>query len=409
MTSRIRQNYRHTLNACYIGYITQAIINNFAPLLFLTFQRSFGISLAKISLLVTINFGVQLFVDFLAAHFVDRIGYRVCMVGAHLLAAAGLIGMAFLPGLMSDSYPALMVSIVLYAIGGGLLEVLVSPIVEACPTEKKEAAMSLLHSFYCWGHMGVVILSTAFFFMIGIDKWQILAVIWAVVPLANALYFMAVPIRRLAEEEEGDRASIRALSGKTVFWVLMMLMICAGASEQAVSQWASAFAESALHVSKSIGDLAGPCAFACFMGISRVVSAKFSETFSLEKIMLGSAGLCVVSYLMISLSPWPVLSLAGCALCGFAVGALWPSTFSLAMKKIPGGGTAMFALFALAGDIGCAGGPLLVGRISGVFGDDLRTGILAALVFPVLLILGVLASGRTRDGARKETAVTEIG
>ena len=362
MTTKIRQNYKHTLNACYIGYITQAIVNNFAPLLFLTFQRSFGISLAKISFLVTINFGVQLLVDFLAAHFVDRIGYRICMVGAHLLAAAGLIGMAFLPRLMSDSYPGLMASIILYAIGGGLLEVLVSPIVEACPTEKKEAAMSLLHSFYCWGHMGVVILSTAFFFIFGIDKWQMLAVIWAAVPLANALYFMVVPIRTLAEEEEG--LSIRTLSGRTVFWILMVLMICAGASEQAVSQWASAFAESALHVSKSIGDLAG-----------------------------------VVSYLMISLSPWPVLSLAGCALCGFAVGALWPSTFSLAMKKIPGGGTAMFALFALAGDIGCAGGPLLVGRISGIFGDDLRTGILAALVFPILLILGVLASGKMREEA----------
>lgn len=397
MTTKIRQNYKHTLNACYIGYITQAIVNNFAPLLFLTFQRSFGISLAKISFLVTVNFGVQLLVDFLAAHFVDRIGYRICMVGAHLLAAAGLIGMAFLPRLMSDSYPGLMASIILYAIGGGLLEVLVSPIVEACPTEKKEAAMSLLHSFYCWGHMGVVILSTAFFFIFGIDKWQMLAVIWAAVPLANALYFMVVPIRTLAEEEEG--LSIRTLSGRTVFWILMVLMICAGASEQAVSQWASAFAESALHMSKSIGDLAGPCAFAFFMGTSRVVSAKFSEKLSLEKIMLGSAGLCVVSYLMISLSPWPVLSLAGCALCGFAVGALWPSTFSLAMKKIPGGGTAMFALFALAGDIGCAGGPLLVGRISGIFGDDLRTGILAALVFPILLILGVLASGKMREEA----------
>ena len=297
----------------------------------------------------------------------------------------------------SDSYPGLRASIILYAIGGGLLEVLVSPIVEACPTEKKEAAMSLLHSFYCWGHMGVVILSTAFFFVFGIDKWQMLAVIWAAVPLANALYFMVVPIRTLAEEEEG--LSIRTLSGRTVFWILMVLMICAGASEQAVSQWASAFAESALHVSKSIGDLAGPCAFAFFMGTSRVVSAKLSEKLSLEKIMLGSAGLCVVSYLMISLSPWPVLSLAGCALCGFAVGALWPSTFSLAMKKIPGGGTAMFALFALAGDIGCAGGPLLVGRISGIFGDDLRTGILAALVFPILLILGVLASGKMREEA----------
>ena len=394
MTSQIRQNYKHTINACYIGYITQAVVNNFAPLLFLTFQRSYGISLGKISFLVTVNFGVQLLVDFLAAHFVDRIGYRISIVTAHILAAVGLIGLALFPQMMEDSYSGLMAAIILYAVGGGLLEVLVSPIVEACPTERKAAAMSLLHSFYCWGHMGVVILSTAFFYLFGIDQWQVLAVIWAAVPLANALYFFLVPIRTLAEEEEG--LSIRRLSGKMVFWILMVLMICAGASEQAVSQWASAFAESGLHVSKSVGDLAGPCAFAFFMGVSRVVSAKYSDRISLERIMLGSGGLCVVSYLLIALSPWPVLSLAGCALCGFAVGALWPSTFSLAMKKIPGGGTAMFALFALAGDIGCAGGPLVVGRISGVFGDDLRIGILAALV-------GVLASGRSKGGARNKT------
>ncbi|CCZ62459.1 MFS transporter [Hungatella hathewayi] len=401
MTSQIRQNYKHTINACYIGYITQAVVNNFAPLLFLTFQRSYGISLGKISFLVTVNFGVQLLVDFLAAHFVDRIGYRISIVAAHILAAAGLIGLALFPQMMEDSYSGLMAAIILYAVGGGLLEVLVSPIVEACPTERKAAAMSLLHSFYCWGHMGVVILSTAFFYLFGIDQWQVLAVIWAAVPLANALYFFLVPIRTLAEEEEG--LSIRRLSGKMVFWILMVLMICAGASEQAVSQWASAFAESGLHVSKSVGDLAGPCAFAFFMGVSRVVSAKYSDRISLERIMLGSGGLCVVSYLLIALSPWPVLSLAGCALCGFAVGALWPSTFSLAMKKIPGGGTAMFALFALAGDIGCAGGPLVVGRISGAFGDDLRIGILAALVFPVILIVGVLASGRSKGGARNKT------
>ena len=401
MTSQIRQNYKHTINACYIGYITQAVVNNFAPLLFLTFQRSYGISLGKISFLVTVNFGVQLLVDFLAAHFVDRIGYRISIVTAHILAAVGLIGLALFPQMMEDSYSGLMAAIILYAVGGGLLEVLVSPIVEACPTERKAAAMSLLHSFYCWGHMGVVILSTAFFYLFGIDQWQVLAVIWVAVPLANALYFFLVPIRTLAEEEEG--LSIRRLSGKMVFWILMVLMICAGASEQAVSQWASAFAESGLHVSKSVGDLAGPCAFAFFMGVSRVVSAKYSDRISLERIMLGSGGLCVVSYLLIALSPWPVLSLAGCALCGFAVGALWPSTFSLAMKKIPGGGTAMFALFALAGDIGCAGGPLVVGRISGVFGDDLRIGILAALVFPVILTVGVLASGRSKGGARNKT------
>lgn len=394
----IRNDYRHTLYACYIGYITQAIVNNFAPLLFLTFQRSYGISLGKISLLVTMNFGVQLAVDFLAAHFVDRIGYRTCMLAAHICSGAGLVAMAVLPQILPDSFFGLVLAIILYAVGGGLLEVLVSPIVEACPTEKKEAAMSLLHSFYCWGHMGVVILSTLFFMAFGIENWKILAVLWAAVPFFNAVYFSLVPIKKLVEEED-EGLSIRELSGRKVFWILMILMVCAGASEQAVSQWASAFAEAALHVSKSIGDLAGPCAFACFMGTARIVSAKYSEKMSLERIMVFSGGLCIVSYLLISLSPWPVLSLFGCALCGFSVGSLWPSTFSLAVKKIPGGGTAMFAFFALAGDVGCGGGPLLVGRISGIMSDNLRAGILAALIFPVLMILGVLAVKKDRTAA----------
>lgn len=394
----IRNDYRHTLYACYIGYITQAIVNNFAPLLFLIFQRSYGISLGKISLLVMMNFGVQLAVDFLAAHFVDRIGYRTCMLAAHICSGAGLVAMAVLPQILPDSFFGLVLAIILYAVGGGLLEVLVSPIVEACPTEKKEAAMSLLHSFYCWGHMGVVILSTLFFMAFGIENWKILAVLWAAVPFFNAVYFSLVPIKKLVEEED-EGLSIRELSGRKVFWILMILMVCAGASEQAVSQWASAFAEAALHVSKSIGDLAGPCAFACFMGTARIVSAKYSEKMSLERIMVFSGGLCIVSYLLISLSPWPVLSLFGCALCGFSVGSLWPSTFSLAVKKIPGGGTAMFAFFALAGDVGCGGGPLLVGRISGIMSDNLRAGILAALIFPVLMILGVLAVKKDRTAA----------
>lgn len=400
----IRKDYRHTRYACYIGYITQAIVNNFAPLLFLTFQRSYGISLGKISLLVTMNFGVQLAVDLLAAHFVDRIGYRVCMLAAHICSGAGLVALAVLPQMMPDSFLGLVTAIILYAIGGGLLEVLVSPIVEACPTEKKEAAMSLLHSFYCWGHMGVVILSTLFFVAFGIDNWRVLAVLWAVVPLFNAVYFSLVPIRKLVEEDE-EGLSVRELSGRKVFWILMILMVCAGASEQAVSQWASTFAEAALHVSKSIGDLAGPCAFAFFMGIARIVSARYSERMSLERIMVCSSGLCIVSYLLISLSPWPVLSLFGCALCGFSVGALWPSTFSLAVKKIPGGGTAMFAFFALAGDIGCGSGPLLVGRISGIMSDNLRAGILAALIFPVLMVLGVLAIRKDRPAAVRHSQV----
>lgn len=386
---KIRHNFKHTLNACYLGYITQAIVNNFAPLLFLTFQKSYGVSLGKISLLVSLNFGIQLIVDFLSAKFVDKIGYRTCIVAAHLCAGAGLIAMAVLPQVLSNSFAGLLAAVILYAIGGGLIEVLISPIVEACPTDRKEAAMSLLHSFYCWGHMGVVILSTVFFAAAGIGNWQFLAVIWAVLPLLNAVYFMLVPIRTLTEEGSGAR--IRDLAGMKMFWIIVVLMICAGASEQAVSQWASAFAESALHVSKNIGDLAGPCAFALLMGIARILAAKYSDRFDLERIMFASGILCVASYLMISFSPSPVIGLLGCALCGFSVGSLWPSTFSLAVKRIPGGGTAMFALLALAGDVGCAGGPAVVGQLSALFSDNLKAGILSAIIFPVLLIAGIIA------------------
>lgn len=403
---KIRHNFKHTLNACYLGYITQAIVNNFAPLLFLTFQKSYGVSLGKISLLVSLNFGIQLIVDFLSAKFVDKIGYRTCIVTAHLCAGAGLIAMAVLPQILSNSFAGLLAAVILYAIGGGLIEVLISPIVEACPTDRKEAAMSLLHSFYCWGHMGVVILSTVFFAAAGIGNWQFLAVIWAVLPLLNAVYFMLVPIRTLTEE--GGGARIRDLAGMKMFWIIVILMICAGASEQAVSQWASAFAESALHVSKNIGDLAGPCAFALLMGIARILAAKYSDRFDLERIMFSSGILCVASYLMISFSPSPIIGLLGCALCGFSVGSLWPSTFSLAVKRIPGGGTAMFALLALAGDVGCAGGPAVVGQLSALFSDNLKAGILAAVIFPVLLIAGIIAvkclqNSQARQGVAETT------
>lgn len=384
---KLKGNYNHTIYACFIGYITQAIINNFVPLLFLTFQSSYGIPLDKITLLITINFAVQLTVDLLAAKYVDRIGYRICTVAAHVLAVAGLTGLAFFPALLPDPYIGLVLSVICYAMGGGIIEVLISPIVEACPTDKKEAAMSLLHSFYCWGHVFVILFSTAFFFLIGIAHWQILACIWAMVPLFNALYFSRVPIPILVAEHE--RMPIRSMVKSKLFWVFLLLMVCAGASEQAMSQWASAFAEAGLRVSKTVGDLAGPCAFAAFMGASRLFYAKYSEKIKLQTFMAFSGVLCVISYLIATFSPHPLLALVGCSMCGLSVGILWPGTFSLAAKHIPNGGTAMFALFALGGDLGCGGGPTVVGIVSNLFQDDLKKGILAGIVFPVLLLLGL--------------------
>ena len=388
-----RDNYTNTVYACFTGYIVQAIVNNFAPLLFLTFQSELGVSLDRIAMLVTFNFGIQLIIDLLASRYVDKFGYRPCVYAAHILSIAGLIGLAVLPGLTGDPFVGLLIAVLIYAMGGGLLEVLISPIVEACPADHKEARMSLLHSFYCWGHMGVVLISTAFFAIFGIAHWRIMAVIWALVPLANLVFFMSVPIPSLADEPV-DGIPVRRLVGMRAFWVLMLLMLCAGSCEQAISQWASAFAERGLGVSKTIGDLTGPLFFAFMMGSSRVFYSKFSDKISLDRFMLYSALLCLVSYLMASLTKTPVLGLLGCGLCGLSVGVLWPGTYSIAAKSIRGGGTALFALLALAGDLGCAGGPALVGFVSDAAGGALKTGILAAIVFPLLLLVGLFLNKR---------------
>lgn len=384
-------NYQHTMYACFTGFASQAIINNFAPLLFLTFQSTYDIPLSQITFLVTFNFGLQLLIDLISAGIVDKIGYRISIVAAHVLASLGLICLAVLPEIFPDPFTGLLTAVMIYAIGGGLLEVLVSPIVEACPSKNKKAAMSLLHSFYCWGHVGVVLLSTLFFTLAGIENWRILAFIWAIIPAVNAVAFTRVPLASLMEE--GERGlSIRELLTNRIFWVMVILMLCAGACEQSVSQWASTFAETGLHVSKTVGDLMGPMLFAICMGLSRVLYSRKGEQLNLPKSLLASSLLCVASYLVISLSPIPALGLLGCGICGFSVGLLWPGTFSLAAAALRRGGTALFALLALAGDLGCSLGPTVVGRVSGLAGGTLQIGILAAIIFPLVLTGGVLLS-----------------
>lgn len=386
-----KPNYQHTMYACFTGYIVQAVINNFAPLLFLTFQSTYDIPLSQITFLVTFNFGLQLLIDLVSAAFIDKIGYRVSIVAAHILSAVGLVSLAFLPEIFPNPFTGLLTAVMIYAVGGGLLEVLVSPIVEACPSKNKKAAMSLLHSFYCWGHVVVVLLSTLFFALAGINNWRILAMIWAVIPAVNAVVFTRVPLASLIEE--GERGlSLRELLTNRTFWVMVILMLCAGASEQSVSQWASTFAENGLHVSKTIGDLMGPMFFAVCMGLSRVLYSRKGEQLDLPKALLASSLLCVASYLLISLSPLPALGLLGCGICGFSVGLLWPGTFSLSAAVIRRGGTALFALLALAGDLGCSLGPTVVGRVSGLAGGTLQIGILAAVIFPLVLVGGVLLS-----------------
>lgn len=393
----MKTDYRPTVRACFAGYVVQAIVNNLAPLLFVTFQGQFGISLSRITLLVSVNFLLQLAVDLAAVGSVDRIGYRVAAVAAHLLAAAGLVGMAVLPFVI-DPFLGLLATVCLYACGGGLLEVIISLIVEACPTPHKEKTMSLLHSFYCWGHVAVVAISTLFFAAAGTDRWPLLALFWALVPLCNLAAFLRVLLAPLLPDGESG-LQIGQLARKGIFWLLLLLMLCAGASEQAMSQWASTFAEQGLGVSKMLGDLAGPMLFAILMGTSRALYGKFGHRIDLHRCMAVSTVGCMGGYLLAALSPWPAMGLAGCGLCGLSVGIFWPGTFSTGAAAIRTGGTAMFALFALAEDLGCSAGPGLVGAVAELAGGRLQAGLLAALVFPVLLLGGLLVLKKQRCGA----------
>jgi MFS family permease len=382
-----RFNHKHTVAACFIGYISQAIIVNFAPLLFLTFSGTYGIPLEQITLLITLNFGVQLLTDLVASKYAHKIGYRKCIVAAHLFCALGLISMTILPEILPP-LAGLLIAVSLYAVGGGLLEVLVSPIVESCPMKNKAGVMSLLHSFYCWGVVATVLFSTGFFVVFGIENWKILSVILALVPLTNMFFFTAVPLYPIGDAEN-DEPNYKKLFTQKIFWLMLIMMVCAGASELAVAQWASSFAEKGLHVDKTTGDLLGACGFAVTMGISRVLYAKFSEKIPMKYATMASALLCIASYIMIGLSPTPVVGLIGCILCGFSVGVFWPGTFSLAAESVKFGGTTMFALLALAGDLGCSAGPSVAGFMTGICGGNLQYGILCAVIFPVVMLFSL--------------------
>ena len=388
----MRKNYRKTLLACYLGFITQAITANFAPLLFLKFHTDYRITLGKIALIPTAFFLTQLLIDVFCARFVDTIGYRRSVVISEIASGLGLAGLAFIPELFADPFVGILLCVVVYAIGSGLIEVLASPIVEACPFERKDAVMSLLHSFYCWGAVGVIVLSTLFFALFGMERWRILACIWALIPLYNIYNFATCPIERLTEEGKG--MSIGALFKTPLFWLAIVLMVCAGASELSMAQWASAYTEAALGFSKTLGDLVGPCLFAVMMGVSRVIYGKLGAKLDLSRFMLGSGILCLCCYLLASLSANPVWGLLGCVLCGFSVGIMWPGTISITSPRLPQGGTALFALLAMAGDLGGAFGPSLVGAVTQRAGDDLRIGMLAGSVFPLVLIAALLLFGR---------------
>ena len=386
--------YNRTLFACYFGYISQAIINNLLPLLFVTLQHQFSLSVAQIGFMVTFNFFMQLVVDLIAAKYADKVGYRACMIIAHVACAVGLAGLALFPFILPKPYLGLLLSISIYAVGGGLTEVLVSPIVQALPLKRKEGVISVLHSFYCWGHAGVVILTTLFFQFFGTENWRFVCLLWALVPAGNIILCAICPLCKLVEEDEV--MPVRELFGSKLFWIFVLMMLCAGASEHSMVQWSSFFAEEGLQVPKAVGDLLGPCMFAILMGFTRAIYGKFGDRFPLQKVLVITALVCIGSYMVAVFSPIPMISLIGCGFCGISVGLMWPGVFNLCAKYCVRGGTAMFAFLALAGDLGCSIGPSLVSGVASGFGGEIKTGLLAAAGFPLILAFGIFALRKTQ-------------
>lgn len=389
---------KHTKLAGYMGYLTQALIINFPPLLFLTFINTYNLSISSISVLITVSFMVQLAVDAFAAKFSSKLNIRATVVTALILATVGITGYSYLPEIIPSPFVGLLICTVVSSIGAGFVEVLISPIIEACPTDGKSAAMSILHSFYAWGHAGIIILSTIFFGVFGLENWRILACLWTIIPLVGAVAFMLVPIYTLEGDKPVENTELKKRSPlrSGLFLVFFVIMMCAGAAEQAMAQWASTFAESGLGVSKSVGDILGPCSFALLMGVARVIYAKFSDRLDLQKAIYLSSLVCIAAYLVAALSPNAVISLIGCALCGLSIGIMWPGTYSLAAQKIPRIGIQIFALLALGGDLGCALGPAVAGWIAELFGNDLRISFAISAIFPLIMVILLLANKKDR-------------
>ena len=385
----MKLSYKSTISAGFVGYATQALTINFPPLLYVAFGKQFNISTSKIASLIAVCFFVQLLVDLLAAKFSDKMNVRVFIIAAHVLTALGMVGLGAFPYIMPP-FIGLMLATVLSSIGSGLVEVLITPIVEACPTppKKKSSYMSLLHSFYCWGQAVVILFSTLYFFVIGREYWQILSAIWAIIPISGAILFSIVPLYPLPKDEP-DKNGKSYLHNK-IFWIICLMMLASGAAEMTMAQWASTFAESGLGITPEVGNLLGPFVFAVLMGSTRVFYAKFSTVISLKKFTLFSSILCIISYLTAALSPFPIISLLACGICGLSVGVLWPGNLSIAAGMVKGGGVSMFALLALLGDMGCMTGPYIAGAVADLFDNNIRISFAISAVFPILLLISIV-------------------
>lgn len=381
-------SYKRTKLSCYTGYFVQAIINNLPPLLFIVFNQKFGIGLNRLSLLITVNFVSQILIDLFAVKFSDKIGYKKLSVLSQAITTAGLICLAVLPNII-NAFTGILIAILLNAVGSGLMEVIISPIIEAIPGDKKTSQMAFLHSFYCWGQVFVVLATTILVKILGKDNWHWIPLVWAILPLFNTISFLKCRMpENLAAEKQ---TPLGRLFFKRTFVIMLILMLCAGASELGMSQWASYFAETALHVTKQVGDILGPCMFAVLMGLGRVLFGIFGEKLKIKTALAVSALLCAASYIAVSVSGNQYVSLIFCAFTGMCISIMWPGTFSLAAKEFPDGGNSMFALLALMGDVGCTLGPWIVSFTALQFFDgNLKGGIGFGSVFPIIMIIAVL-------------------
>ena len=378
------KSYKTTKIACFIGFVVQAIINNFLPLLFIIFNTRYNLNYEQLGRLLFVNFFVQLIVDALTPALVKRIGYRGAAIACHGLAAAGLFMLGVLPLVFSNQiYACLVASIIVYASGSGIIEVCISPMVELLPGDKKGADMAFTHSFYCWGQAFTVLVSTLLIFLIGQQHWHFIPMFWAIIPLLNMINFMRVPV--IEQPDDPISKTANTLFKNRDFWIFAVIMICAGASEITMAEWASLFAQKALGVSKTVGDLLGPCAFAVCMGSGRVIFGLLDGKFNPQKALILNNILCVLCYVGVAVCNIPALSLIACALCGFSVSLSWPGTYSMAARHFPTGGTLMFSILALCGDLGCSIGPWLMGIVAN--STTLETGFLVCSVFPAFMVL----------------------
>lgn len=379
----MKLSYKATKISCYAGIANQAVIVNFAPLLFVVFARNFGLTMSQLASIITVNFVAQIIVDVLGVKYISKIGYRKILVSSQITSAIGFILMGILPFIM-DPYWGIIIATICYAIGSGLTEVILSPVIEALPGEGKVSSMTFLHSFYCWGHLYTVLFATLYFNIFGVENWRYLSFYWALLPIITAFVFMKAPIVTL-DEKVKEKTRLRDIFSSLTFWIFMILMVSSGAGEQSMAQWASMFAQESLKVSKNVGDILGPSIFALTMAISRILYGKIGEKMGIEKSLILYAGLGIFSFLTATVFKNPYINLLGCGICGFSLGVMWPVVLSFGAKKFPAGGTAIFALFSVAGDIGCSFGPELVARVTEI--TTFKTGLMSGAIFPATILI----------------------